>query len=198
LKSKFLKTASLAFVMALMIGGGIADAASTKPAQIAHYKSKTLTLSKGWGTAQSCVVVSSSDVQCFDSNKQADDYGVRHKIGIPDSGSTKADSVTSPNAMQSAAASLPSCSDGWMCLYQDINGGGRRLMFRDEGWQGLDTYGFAHQASSVRNNQSSSDLGCLGGYRNYNGSPYTICWSGKSYASYLGDTYNDTALDVGA
>jgi hypothetical protein len=170
-----------AFLSFPLLSAGVADAAVVSPGQHAVYRGHSFEMSKGWGTAQSCAVISKAEVRCFDSNQEADEYLVKMKLSTPQPSSTF------------AASSVPACADGWMCLFADANGGGRRLIFRDEGWQSLVPYGFQQQTSSVRNNQPSADLGCIS-----NG--YTLnppCWGGRTYASQLG-IYDNWAMQVGA
>jgi len=88
-------------------------------------------------------------------------------------------------------AAAPSCASGWLCLYADINGGGRRLQFRDEYWNYLSDYAFDRQTSSWRNNQGSSDNGYLSLYNL--STPY-LCGA-NSYALSMG-SYNDQAYAV--
>ncbi|WP_104476446.1 hypothetical protein V5P93_003192 [Actinokineospora auranticolor] len=40
------------------------------------------------------------------------------------------------------------CSDGLLCLFEHVNGGGRRLLFSDEYWHNLSTWTFDEQTSS--------------------------------------------------
>lgn len=170
----------------------VADAAtsSTSVVQRASYNGRSFDMSKGWGHATSCAVISKTEVQCFNSNQAADTYLAKRGLV---SQSTNVEPQLAKTA--STANGLPACAHGWMCLYADKNGGGRRLIFRDEGWQSLLPYGFQGQTSSVRNNQSPGDLGCLNSIAPPQG---PICWSGGgTYASQLG-IYDNWAFAVGA
>ena len=130
-------------------------------------------MSKGWRGAQSCVVVSRSKVSCFDTWAEADAW-----LGY----------VPAKDPLV-RVATAPSCSSGYLCLYEYSNGGGRRLQFRDEYWQYLNVYGFDRQTSSWRNTQSDSGHLSL-----YNRSTVYNC-PGGGYVSNMG-SYNDQAYAV--
>jgi hypothetical protein len=172
----------LTVVLALV---GVSDPAAAQPADgsravpvRAVLGSRTFDMAKGWGSAQACVVLSRARVQCYSSRAEADAA----------SGYAVAVDPAVVKAAEAGLAAVPSCPSGWLCLYQDVNGGGRRLQFRDEYWNYLSDYGFARQTSSWRNNQGSSDTGYLSLY-NY-GSTYLL--RANSYASSMG-VYNDQA-----
>ncbi|MBN1171541.1 MAG: peptidase inhibitor family I36 protein [Micromonosporaceae bacterium] len=78
-----------------------------------------------------------------------------------------------------------------LCLFENQNGGGRRLIFQDEDWQELDQYGFANTVTSWRNNQTSTDTGGLWDTTE----PGVGAWqlSANTYCSNVGSTYNDRA-----
>lgn len=110
--------------------------------QNARIEDGSIDLSKGWGNAQSCVVLT-SEVRCFTTHAEADAF----------LGNDRASDL----AIQAASY----CAKGWLCLYDGLDGTGRRLQFSDEYWHNLFEYGFARQASSVWNNQGCSDGGAL-------------------------------------
>lgn len=147
-----------------------AAAVAGTPGVQARYGNTTIDLRHGWSTARSCVVTQAKTT-CYASNTEAD-----AAIG----------------ATPTASLAIPDCATGWLCLYQDINGGGRRLIFRDEGWQSLAAYGFAHQTSSWRNNQACSDAAILG-----DGVGGLLNLGNCAYGSSMG-SWNDRAVDVGA
>jgi hypothetical protein len=151
--------------------------ASSEPrGATATFRGRTLNLRESWGKARSCVVYASRRVDCYTSNAEAD-------AAIAPGGT-----ITS-----FAVAALPACARGWLCLYEHINGGGRRLIFQNDYWQNLAAYGFGGQVSSWRNNQSSSDWAFLS--RNADGSGGYINLSPRGYASSMGD-FNDWAWGV--
>jgi hypothetical protein len=133
-------------------------------------------LADGWGAARSCVVFSRTSVRCYASYEQAD-----AALGY----SAAADPLV--NGLVAA----PSCASGWLCLYADTNGGGRRLQFRDEYWNYLSAYSFDRQTSSWRNNQGGSDTGHLSLYNRNT----TYPCGANSYALSMG-VYDNQAYAV--
>jgi hypothetical protein len=109
--------------------------------QNARFDGRSIDLSKGWGNAQSCVVLT-PEVRCFTTHAEADAF-----LGY--------DRASDQVARTVQAASCPS---GWLCLYNGLDGTGRRLLFRDEYWNNLWEYDFARKASSVWNDQGCSDV----------------------------------------
>jgi hypothetical protein len=145
----------------------------------AQLDGRGIDLRHGWGEAQSCVVESKSTVSCFRDADAADTY-----LGY--------DKAKDPEIIKGSGYGIdvPACANGWFCLYEHIDGGGRRLIFRDDYWQDLGLYGFSRQTSSLRNTQAGADSGCLGGV----GSAEP-CWSSPSYVAWIGN-YNDWAERV--
>ncbi|GIF47510.1 peptidase inhibitor family I36 [Asanoa ferruginea] len=154
-------------------------------AGLAVYEGRLVDLAKGWDGAQSCVVFSTSDTRCFASHADADKLlGYRR-----DADPLVAQTARSLGAV--AAAAVPSCSSGWLCLYENTNGGGRRLQFSDEYWHYLSDWGFNRSTSSWRNNQGASDAGHLS---LYNLTTVYNC-AARAYALSMG-SYNDQAYAV--
>lgn len=139
----------------------------------------------GWGAAQSCVVYSTSSVRCFKTHAEAD-----KALGY-----SRATDPMMAGRSEAQIQATPACASGWLCLYQDINGGGRRPIFSDYYWQNLNEYGFSDQTSSWRNNQGSSQWGWLARDEGGNGGQISI--SPNTYSSNLG-AYNDWASSVAA
>jgi Peptidase inhibitor family I36 len=165
---------AVVLTVATAVAGGTA-ASAAEPVR-ASFGSSTFDMSRGWGAAKACVVYSRTRVVCYASTEQAD-----AALGYS--------AATDPLASSLVAA--PSCTSGWLCLYADVNGGGRRLQFRDEYWNYLSAYGFDRQTSSWRNNQGSSDTGYLSLYNL--STPYSC--GANSYALSMG-VYNDQAYAV--
>lgn len=168
---------SLAVVAAAVLVSGSAVSAA-EPVR-ASYGSATFEMSRGWGSAKSCVVFSRTKVQCFATYGEADAV-----LGY---------SASADPLVAGAALAVPSCASGWLCLYENVNGGGRRLQFRDEYWNYLSAYAFDRETSSWRNNQGSSDAGHLS---LYNRSSVYPCGA-NSYAMSMG-SYSDQAYAVWA
>jgi len=143
----------------------------------ASFHGAVIDLASGWQGAQSCVVYSRTDVRCYAGYGEADTA-----LGY----SRAADPLVAvtPRA-------VPSCASGWLCLYENVDGAGRRLQFRDEYWNYLSTYGFDRATSSWRNNQGSTDSGALS---LYNRSTVYTCGA-NSYALQLG-VYDNQAYAV--
>jgi Peptidase inhibitor family I36 len=136
-----------------------------------------INLASGWQGAQSCAVYSRTDVRCFASTGEAD-----ASLGY---------SRAKDPLVALAPAATPACASGWLCLYEFVNGGGRRLQFHDEYWNYLSDYGFDRQTSSWRNNQGSGDAGALS---LYNRSTVYTCGA-NTYVASLG-TYDNQAYAV--
>jgi hypothetical protein len=171
-----------------------ASAGSAQPVTAgvtAKHGDKSVNLAHSWGTARSCVVYTGRKTECFDSNAQADAALVRRGLAVPGTfgdtdrrnrpvGVTRLATVT--------AAAVPDCASGWLCLWEDGNGYGRRLIFRDETVQYLDDFGFGNRVSSYRNRQSDGDgyLKCI-----EFSATYTLL--SNAYVSYVGSVWNDKA-----
>ncbi|MDX2531427.1 peptidase inhibitor family I36 protein [Streptomyces europaeiscabiei] len=159
-----------------------AKAGSVTGGAVATLGQKKINLKRdGWGAAQSCVVYSKTSVRCFKTHAEADKALGYNRAADP--------------LLRSAgvnARALPACADNWTCLYEHINGGGRRLIFSDYYWHNLNEYDFSDKTSSWRNRQSDSwawlarDEGGRGGQ---------ISISTDAYSSNLG-AYNDWASSV--
>jgi Peptidase inhibitor family I36 len=151
----------------------------------AVFEGRTIDLRAGWQGAQSCVVFVGSPARCFASHGEADKALGYRRDADPLVGQT----ARSAGAV--AAAAVPSCSSGWLCLYESVNGGGRRLQFSDEYWHYLADWGFNRQTSSWRNNQAAGDVGHLS---LYNLTTVYNC-TARGYALSMG-SYNDQAYAV--
>ncbi len=143
---------------------------------VASFEGESLSLAESWDNAESCVVLSKDQVECFTGNQEADEF--IKKSGLVEENSN--------NTWQSASA-FPRCARGWLCLFDGENGTGRRLIFKDEYWQDLNAYGFANQVSSWRNNQGGSDIGAL---RDTTGSDRFYLELSRGYGSSLGKHSN--------
>lgn len=172
-----LRRAGAAMMLSLLLTAAALNSGATASAAgpvRASFGSTTFDLSRGWGSATSCVVFSRTVVRCYATYEQAD-----AALGY----SAATDPLTAGGV---AAAAVPSCASGWLCLYADPGGQGRRLQFSDEFWNYLSDYAFAGQTSSWRNNQSSGDNGYLS---LYNSSSTYLCAAG-SYANTMGSADN--------
>ncbi|GAA4727752.1 hypothetical protein Prum_068210 [Phytohabitans rumicis] len=172
-----------------MIGGMVQPVAAAPKVDgrpgMATFQGRVIDLAKGWQGAQTCLVYSAADTRCFATHAEADAVlgYTRERDPLYQAAQGSAGSVV--------VLAVPVCSSGWLCLYADTNGNGRRLQFRDEYWQYLSNWDFDRQTSSWRNNQGSSDAGHLS---MYNLSTVYNCGA-NSYANSLG-IYNDQAYAV--
>jgi len=177
-----LAVAASAFVLATGAPAAAADRTSTTTVR-ASYRDSTIDLASGWQGAQTCAVFSRTDVRCYATSGEADAALGYSRATDP--------LVTTGTAAAVAPSAVPACASGWLCLYADTNGGGRRLIFHDEYWQYLSNYGFDRQTSSWRNNQGSSDTGALS---LYNRTTVYTCGA-NTYASQMG-SYDNQAYAV--
>jgi len=169
---------ALAVLAALVPAVAIAGPASGAGPVRAVFRGVDFDISQGWRGAQSCVVFSRAQVRCYATYAEAD-----ASLGY----SPAADPQVA------ALAAVPSCASGWLCLYADTSGQGRRLQFHDEYWQYLSAYDFDRETSSWRNNQGSSDPGALSLYNRTTAYPCVA----NSYVLSMG-SYDNQAYAVWA
>ena len=155
-------------------------------AGVASFKGKQIDLADGWQGAQTCAVFSRTETRCYATQAEAD-----KAVGYSRATDALYQEQLRKAGSDAKLLAVPACANGWLCLYEHINGGGRRLIFSDEYWMQLADYGFNQQTSSWRNNQGSSDQGHLS---LYNLSSVYNC-SANAYASQMG-SYNDQAYAV--
>lgn len=179
--SRSATVAAAAAVLTFSTFGITSAQAAPEPGVSATFEGRTISLGQSWEEARSCVVLGPSKVKCYRSSAQADRALTAAGLAEPEPAAASR-SVT--------AMALPACADGWLCLYEDINGGGKRLIFQDEYWQHLGDYGFANTVTSYRNRQSDG-----GGNLADFGSPIYFPISANAYNSFIGD-WNDRADDV--
>ncbi|MCT2589518.1 peptidase inhibitor family I36 protein [Streptomyces sp. N2-109] len=159
-------------------------ASSPEGGAVARYGQQKINLQQdGWRDARTCVVHSEADVCCVKTHAEADRTLGYSRASDPLLRNAKAD-----------AKALPACANGWLCLYENANGGGRRLIFSERQWHNLTEYDFNDKTPSWRNNQTDS-AGYLA--RDLGGNGGSIALSAKSYSSNLG-SYNDWAGSVAA
>lgn len=177
---------SVLLAAALTAGGVLLTGPSSSAADgaLATYGQQKINLKQdGWGDARTCVVYSPTEVRCFKTHAEAD-----KALGY----SRATDPLLAGKADIQA---VPACANGWLCLYEHIDGGGRRLIFSDYQWHNLNEYNFSDKTSSWRNNQGSSQRGWLAEHEGGRGGQITI--SPNGYTSDLG-VYSDWASSVAA
>ncbi|MFG2226842.1 peptidase inhibitor family I36 protein [Streptomyces sp. NPDC048644] len=167
---------------------GIAQTAQATPAAshgvLASYQGRTIDLSKGWQGAKACAVFAADDVRCYPTAAAADKAS-GYKV--------------STDALRRGAkadtTAIPACANGWVCLFKNKNGGGRRLIFNEGHWDNLDNYGFDNATSSWRNNQKKGDLAGLSQFAGGKGK--VIHLSAPGYAAGLGSFDNRASAVAG-
>ncbi|MEU8237045.1 peptidase inhibitor family I36 protein [Actinoplanes missouriensis] len=185
----------------LAVAAGIAATISLAPAGAAQaadsydgtatFKNGTINLQEdGWGAAQTCVVHSATTVRCYATGAEADAALGYNRATDPLVKKARSAGMSAT----AAAAATPACANGWLCLYEHENGGGRRLIFQDEYWQKLSEYAFDNQMTSWRNNQGSGDTGGIFDEKSGGFGQRTL--SASTYNSNVGSTLNDKADQV--
>jgi hypothetical protein len=149
----------------------------------AAYEGRTINLMEGWAGAQSCIAYSSTDVRCYATSAEADVVLGYAPASDPLVQRALADGLS--------IEATPECASGWVCLWEAINGGGRRLIFQDDFWQDLGAYGFANVLSSWRNNQSSGDTAYVA-----DDAVGTLSLAAGGYTANIGTVWNDIADSV--
>jgi hypothetical protein len=186
-----MRRASAAGVIAISVGIALSSSTAAQAAPpvefedgvTAVYDGQVINLRDGWSGAQSCISYSSIDVRCFKTAEEADAV-----LGYaPDADPLVRQALTGGTSV----AAVPACASGWVCLWEAINGGGRRLIFQDDVWQDLGAYGFANVMSSWRNTQSSGDVAYVA-----DDSVGTLSLAAGAYTANVGTLWNDIADSV--
>ena len=182
---------SAAMITTAVVGPSTAAQAAPSPTApvngvYAQFAGKTINMKNGWDGAQTCVVHSRTLVQCYASAAAADKALGYSPATDPLVRKAAADGVT--------AFAPPSCASGYVCLWAAINGGGRRLIFRDDYWQDLRPYAFHNEISSWRNNQSTRDFAWLKDIHGGGPAPDEfLLTSPGEYVANVGARWNDVA-----
>lgn len=178
--------------MAISVGTVFATSAAVQAAPAAEfadggvtavYDGRTINLKDGWSGAQSCISYSSTDVHCYATSAEAD-----AALGYTPSADPLVQQALAAGA---SIAAVPECASGWVCLWEAIDGGGRRLIFQDDYWQDLADYGFANVMSSWRNNQAAGDIAWVA-----DDTLGTLSLAAGAYTANVGTLWNDTADQV--
>ncbi|WP_399885506.1 peptidase inhibitor family I36 protein [Streptomyces sp. BBFR51] len=128
-------TSAMATTALAVLAAGAAPASADVPgpssardsrASMAELDGRTIDLSKGWQGADECAV-SNGKTTCVDLDE------------------TIGKSVRDERA---------SCTEDWVCIWEDAGYGGRMLRFNDEYWHNLSSYDFSNKASSLWNRQN--------------------------------------------
>lgn len=132
----YVTAAAIALAAILVPAPALAGSGPAGP--IATYDGGQIDLSKGWGTAQACLVAN-GEVECFAN--RSDLAAREQELALGQQSAMGA--ATTPTT--STVCSSP------LRLYADANYGGRELDFYDRGyWQNLSTWSFSDQTSSFK------------------------------------------------
>jgi len=183
--------------------GAVAVTGPNSPS-MAAFNGTTIDLKNGWDGAQSCIVPTNGQTECFSTNAAA--KAAAQAISASEQNAASAPLASSRAAAKSLArASLrhgavahdngPCDGDGtqWLWLYQDSNFGGQSLGLQNtDVWADLADFGFADEMSSYINS-----TGCTAyGIENYDGSGPWLTMNAWDYSTYVGRTYNDKIVAV--
>lgn len=123
---------------------GATTQAGTPTGTWATYKGRFIDLSRDWGTAHACAVLSVTDIRCFDSQGELERTLNRAHV------STTSGAQLRPLTIDAYCLNR---SDLWLILYDTSNFGGNSVSFRDTGtWFNLSSYSFDNVTSSWKNN----------------------------------------------
>ncbi|MFJ8982932.1 peptidase inhibitor family I36 protein [Streptomyces sp. NPDC102282] len=155
---------------------------------IAVYKGEEINLASGWQGAQACTEIPSGEVYCYDSTADAD--AALPGIDPAAASQMRSSAIYGPTAFSD-------CPVGYVCLWENSNGGGRKLQWSASGTKQLSNWDFRDKASSGCSNRNA------GGVEVYDartglpdpymilGSPYCYNFSTAPYPT--GGTFNDKA-----
>jgi hypothetical protein len=134
----------LAGVTILAPSAAADDQAGHRPntdATIAEYNGRMIDLSQGWEGAKVCAEQEDSSFRCYEDDSA---YRTAEGIGAPDD--------------EFGTRDLADCAAGYLCLWDDQDGGGRRVQFNQPGRHDLESVGFRNSANSVGNHRNAIAL----------------------------------------
>jgi hypothetical protein len=183
----------------------VTTTAPTLPVGEAMYNGKVIDLSKGWGGAASCIVPSTGNAQCFDTQAEAKTAAnaiSAQEVAVSQAAAASAQMRSAHRSSVAFAAAAVkahtrSAHDSGPCqgdssqfvwLYQNSNYGGASIGLQGtDTWWDMRTFAFQNQMSSYINN-----TGCeLYGIQTYDGSGSWLYINPWSYTSYVGNAWND-------
>ncbi|MFF3214809.1 peptidase inhibitor family I36 protein [Streptomyces sp. NPDC002886] len=189
------------------------DAKARKGKIMGLHKGKKIDLAGSWGTAKVCSEYPDLSVRCFDTDEEAQadiaafaKKDARVLPAVPKGRSAKlapkaaAKSAAGATATPLAAAGTPTCSFGWVCIWEHKDWDGRKLQWSEDGTKTLGQYGFRDQTTSTCNNDQIGGMGLVD-YRDNMPDPEIItglggCLSNLSNNDYPGigtGSWNDRA-----
>ncbi|GAA2708998.1 peptidase inhibitor family I36 protein [Micromonospora olivasterospora] len=167
---------------------GVVDRVVPRDTSLASFQGRTIDLSKSWEGAQACAVLSRTEVRCYASREEekADLASRATSIG-----------VSRGTAGPIGTLDWNGCDEGWVCIYEHQNFGGRKLSFNDEFWHDLATWAFVDMTTSFTNNQGGGLFGCSGSDSGIlgDGAGDNLTMTDCTASANLG-TYNDRTEDI--
>ncbi|MFD8144084.1 peptidase inhibitor family I36 protein [Streptomyces sp. NPDC059708] len=172
---------------------------ASKPV-IATYNGRQIDLSKGWQGAQVCAEALNGQVNCFDTQSEANAALVNENAAV-----AKRESAIGKTPGKGAPAQAPTgtnasgdCSFGWICIWEHSDYSGRRLQWSEKGTKNLSNWGFRDQASSGCVNRYQNGA-ALVDFRDFMPDPIMLMGAGSCYDftrigyNYGGGSWNDKA-----
>ncbi|MGW0828385.1 peptidase inhibitor family I36 protein [Streptomyces sp. NPDC002845] len=112
---------------------------------IATYNGRQINLADGWHGAQACTEVPSGEVYCYDSVQEADEALPRIDPAGEKLRAARADVAPKVDV---GILAFSDCAFPYVCLWENGNGGGRRLQWSADGTKQLADWNFRDKASS--------------------------------------------------
>ena len=176
------KITTAAMAGALLVpaaAGGTAGAATTSVT--ATYDGTTINLADGWQSAHACLVLSASDVRCYDNQTE-----MRDALAAAAVNGLAHDSAVSPSVTCSSPSTL-------VTLYASTNFSGNSLSFVSTGgWTNLAPYGFDNQMESWVNQTACNSFVADG----TGGSGAQLTLAARSSAATVGTSWKDRASSI--
>ncbi|MFF4647063.1 peptidase inhibitor family I36 protein [Streptomyces sp. NPDC001389] len=172
---------------------------ASKPV-IAAYKGKQIDLSKGWQGAQVCAESLNGQVNCFDTQSEANAALVKENAAVAkrEAAIGKALGQGAPAQAPAGTSASEDCSFGWICVWEHSDYSGRRLQWSEKGTKNLSNWGFRDQASSGCVNRYQNGA-ALVDFRDFMPDPIMLMGAGSCYDftrvgyNYGGGSWNDKA-----
>ena len=172
-------TAAVAGVLLVPASSAALGAAASGGA-VATYDGKTIDLSEGWQGAHACLVVSTAEVRCYDTEREMRDSLVAAaRRAVP------TDQVA-PSIACSGGGNL-------VTLYADVSMGGNSLSFvSTSGWVNLAPFGFDNDMESWVNQTPCAAVVADG----TGGSSAQLTLAAHSSSSSVGSTWKNRASSI--
>jgi len=176
------KITSAAFAGVLIVPAAASAALgdTTSTSAVATYDGQTIDLASGWQGAHACVVITTADVQCYDTQAEMLDALAAAAV------QANVRSAVSPNVTCSNPSNL-------VTLYASTDFTGNALSFvSTSGWTNLAPYGFDNQMESWVN-QTPCNATVADGT---GGSGAQLSLAARSSSTSVGTTWKDRASSI--